>query len=206
MSDHPKVIAIVGSYRKGGIVDTTVDEILASAGEAGADTKKIYLIDKHIEFCTNCRACTQQEGAGRGSCILDDDMNSILDELDSADGIILGSPMNFGTVTAVMKKFIERLLCYTYWPWGMDAPKTRSKKKSKHAVLVASSAAPSVLARVSSKLVKLLKDAAELLGARTSDVLFIGLAAKNKQQDIGDRARKKARRLGKHLSSSRALQ
>ncbi len=47
--------------------------------------------------------------------------------------------------------------------------------------------------------VKLMKDAAGLLGARTVGVLFIGLAALQSQQDIGRRARNEARRLGKKL-------
>lgn len=59
MDNRIKVLAIVGSYRKGGIIDTATDEILASAREEGAEAEKIYLIDKHIEFCTNCRSCTQ---------------------------------------------------------------------------------------------------------------------------------------------------
>ncbi|MCD4652792.1 NAD(P)H-dependent oxidoreductase [bacterium] len=199
MTDQIKLIAVVGSYRKGGIIDTTIDEILSSAREEGAATDKIYLIDKHIEFCTNCRMCTQQKGFERGKCIIEDDMNGILDELQDADVIILGSPMNFGTVTAIMKKFIERLVCFAYWPWGKIAPKKRAHKKTKYAVIVVSSAAPSLLARLMSKMVKLLKDAAGLLGAHTIGVLSIGLAAGKEQQDIGKRTRVKARRLGKKL-------
>ena len=203
MTDPIKVIAIVGSYRKGGVIDTTIDEILSSAKEEGAETGKIYLIDKHIEFCTNCRTCTQQEGSERGKCIIEDDMNNILDELQGADAIVIGSPINFGTVTAVIKKFIERLVCFAYWPWGMNAPKIRNDKKNKYAVVVASSAAPSLVSRLSSKIVKLLKDAAGLLGARTIGVIFVGLAAKTKQQAIGERTRSKARRLGKKLASNK---
>jgi multimeric flavodoxin WrbA len=125
--DHIKVLGIVGSYRKGGIIDTAIDEILASAKEEGAEVGKIYLIDKHIEFCTNCRTCAQQQGPQRGKCIHVDDMNSVLEEIESSDAIVLGSPMNFGTVTAVMKRFIERLVCFAYWPWGMGAPKVRNR-------------------------------------------------------------------------------
>jgi multimeric flavodoxin WrbA len=202
MDDHIKVLGIVGSYRKGGIIDTAIDEILASAKEEGAEVGKIYLIDKHIEFCTNCRTCAQQQGPQRGKCIHVDDMHSVLEEIESSDAIVLGSPMNFGTVTAVMKRFIERLVCFAYWPWGMGAPKVRNKQKQKNAVVVASSAAPLLIARLSSKLVKLLKDAGGLLGANTIGVLFIGLAAREKQQDIGERARKKARNLGKKLVSN----
>jgi hypothetical protein len=70
------------------------------------------------------------------------------------------------------------------------------------ASLCANSAGVSLMARLSSKLVKLLKDAAGLLGANTIGVLFIGPAAKEKQQDIGERARKKARNIGKKLVSN----
>ena len=43
-----KVIGIVGSYRKGGIIDTSVSGVLQGAEQAGAETKKIYLLDKHV--------------------------------------------------------------------------------------------------------------------------------------------------------------
>jgi len=58
-----KVLGVVGSYRKGGIVDSLVDEVLSTAEKLGARTTKTYLIDRHIEFCTNCRGCMQSEGA-----------------------------------------------------------------------------------------------------------------------------------------------
>ena len=67
MSQKRKVVALVGSYRKGGIIDTATDEILASAKNVGAEISKVYLLDKHIEFCTNCRTCTQKEGDKRGA-------------------------------------------------------------------------------------------------------------------------------------------
>jgi len=196
------VTAIVGSYRKGGIVDTAVDEILAAAEQEGAEVAKIYLIDKHVEFCQNCRACMQVEGAGRGQCVLADEMGAILDQLERSDAFVLASPMNFGTVTAVMKRFIERLGCYGYWPWGVMAPKARSKGKPKRAVVVAASAAPAIIARLATQIVGMLKKCAGLLGARKIEVLFIGLAAKQPTQTIGQRTRKQARRLGKRLVSS----
>ena len=109
--------------------------------------------------------------------------------------------MNFWTVTAVMKRFIERLICYAYWPWGKMAPKIRKRRKTKRAVVVASSAAPSLLARLMTRMIGLMKDCSRLLGAKTVDVLFIGLAAGDPKADIGARARKRARRLGKKLAS-----
>lgn len=199
MPDRVTVTAIVGSYRKGGVVDQAVDRLLATAAEAGAQVKKIYLADTQIEFCTNCRLCTQKEGAARGICRIADQMGSILAELEASDAIVLASPVNFGTVTAVMKRFVERLVCYAYWPWGRPAPKLRSEQRPRRAVVVASSAAPAFLARFMTPVVKLLKQAAGLLGARTVGVLFIGLAARDERQELGAGMRKKAGVLGRKL-------
>jgi NAD(P)H-dependent FMN reductase len=203
MADRVRITAIVGSYRKGGVVDQVVDELLASAREEGAEVTKIYLVDTRIEFCTNCRLCTQQEGAARGICPIADQMTSLLDQIEASDAIVLASPINFGTVTALMKRFIERLACYAYWPWGMGAPKVRNQQTRKPAVLIASSAAPAFLARLITPVVKLLKQAAGLLGAKTVGVLFLGLAALEQRQDPGPRNRKKARLLGQKLAAGR---
>jgi multimeric flavodoxin WrbA len=203
MSNPIKVIAILGTYRKGGVIDVAVNEVLAAAKEAGAEATKIYLIDQRIAFCVNCRTCTQQQGPGRGRCPIDDDMSAILEEIERSDAIILASPMNFWTVTAVMKRFIERLVCFAYWPWGKAGPKMRNTRKDKRAVVIGSSAAPGLLARVMTRMVGLLKQVARLLGAKRVDVLFIGLAAVEQRQDIGERARRKARRLGRKLALGR---
>ena len=200
MATSRNILAIVGSYRKGGMIDRAVDEILRSAQEAGAQTRKIFLIDKQLSFCTNCRSCTQQEGAPRGSCVMGDDMESLFREVDKADAIVLGSPMNAGTVTAVMKVFIERLVSTAFWPWGTPAPKSRNPEKKKKAVLVASSAAPAFMARFSGDILKRLKTAASMLGASISGTLFIGLAAQSYHQELSKRTLKKAYLLGQKLA------
>jgi hypothetical protein len=50
-------------------------------------------------------------------------------------------------------------------------------------------------------MVGLLKSCAGLLGAKTIGVLFIGTVANEPKPDIGDRARKNARRLGEKLAA-----
>lgn len=202
MRKGKKIVAVVGSYRRGGIVDRVVDEILASARNEGAETSKIFLMDRHIEFCTNCRQCAGQSGFDHGKCPQVDDMEAILDELTGADALVLGSPMNFGTVTAVMKRFIERLVCFAYWPWGMMSPKTRNRRMGKEAVIVISSAAPAFLMRFRTGIAGLLKTAASLLGARTVGVVAVGLAARKPHQELRKGTIKKARLLGKALAGA----
>ncbi len=60
-------------------------------------------------------------------------------DASTADGIVLAAPVNFFTVTALMKRFIERLLVYVYWPWGKSLPKPRVKKCDKKAVIMTAS-------------------------------------------------------------------
>lgn len=197
-----KITAILGTYRKGGVIDTAVDEILSAARDHGAETEKIYLVDAHVEFCRNCRSCAQSPGDSPGVCPINDEMSRILDTLDKSDAFILASPMNFGTVTAVTKRFIERLVCFAEWPWGRPAPRTRKPARKKRAVLVASSAAPAILSLLATGMVKLMKSAAALLGAKSPDILFIGMCAMHERHALSPRIIRRAHRLGEKITRS----
>ena len=76
--EHVKVTAIVGSYRRGGIVESAADEILPTAKAQNAEVEKVHLLDRRVEFCTNCRTCTLEPGADRGRCTIADDVPAIL--------------------------------------------------------------------------------------------------------------------------------
>ena len=191
-----KMVAIVGSYRKGGTVDQVVDAVLAGARELGTETRKIYLIDQHIEFCRNCRSCTQNEGMERQSCVMQDDVAGILAEIEQADTVVLASPVNFYNVTAIFRVFLERLLGCVYWPWGQAGPKTRSKQLPRKAVLIASSAAPGFLIPVATGAPRALRTAAKCLGARTVATLWVGLAAQSETPNVSEQILHKARRIG----------
>jgi len=198
-----KVVGIVGSYRKGRVIDTAVSEILKGAQNKGAETSKIYLIDKHIEFCTNCRKCTQEKNAGnRAECVHDDDMKEILDQIDSADVLVLGSPVNFGNVTAVTKRFLERLIVYVYWRWETKIPKFRIKNMNKKAVTVTSSTCPAWLGRILMRgSLKELKAAARCMGAKVVQSLYFGLVALSPDSTLNQKSLRKAYKAGEKLVS-----
>jgi len=201
MNTPKRILGIVGSYRKGSVVDTAVSEILAAAAECGAETSKIRLTDVHVEFCTNCRACTQEPGAEPGRCVLEDDMRGIIDEIRRSDGLVLGSPVNFGDITAITKRLQERLVCYAYWPWDPPGtPALRSKALTKRAVLVTSSAAPKLPGRLLFKAPGTLKRMAKILGAKPIGTLYVGLVM-GKEPRLPQVAVSKARALGRKLAS-----
>ena len=201
-----KVVGIVGSYRKGHIIDSAVSAVLEGAEAAGARTNKIYLLDKHIEFCTNCRSCTQEQDVARGKCVQNDDLEEILKEIETSDGIVLGSPINFFTVTAITKRFVERLVGFAYWPWGAAAPRPRTKKPGKKAVIITSSACPACIGRIlMPNALGVMKAAARAMGAKVVKKLYFGLTATNKEQRLKEKALRKAHEAGRKLVLSRRL-
>ncbi|MDI9431512.1 MAG: flavodoxin family protein [Planctomycetota bacterium] len=207
MAAAKKIVAIVGTYRKGRVIDTAVSEVLRGAEDGGAATEAIYLIDKHIEFCTNCRTCTQQADVGRrGRCVLDDDMEAILQAIDEADGLVLASPTNFYNVTAVTRRFMERLVGHAYWPWdAKTGPKLRRKARDKTAVTIASTACPAFIARIAMPGGKrALKVIADVLGARVQTSLFFGAAAHSPEATLEGKNCAKAYQAGRCLVDSLA--
>ena len=61
---------------------------------------------KKVRGCTACMKCF---GNKNGHCVFDDDIvNTCIDKMVEADGIILGSPVYFLDVTAEMKGLIDR--------------------------------------------------------------------------------------------------
>jgi putative NADPH-quinone reductase len=196
-----KIVAILGTYRKGGVTDSVVDAVLKGAESAGAQTEKIYLIDKHIEFCNNCRACCQEPGTQRGKCVYHDDMDGILDTIEQADAIVFACPMNTGHVTAVTKKFIERLLIYYYWPWGkLAAPKARNKATPRKAIIITSSTMPALLGRLmGGSFFRFLKKIVQTLGARPIRMLYFGMVAPTPDWKLPDK------QLGKCFVAGRQL-
>jgi NAD(P)H-dependent FMN reductase len=186
-----RVVAIVGSYRKGATVDTLVEAILAGAREKGAVTQIIRLADQHLEFCTNCRGCTQTAGEARGICQQDDDLNAIL------NAVVLASPVNYYNVTALFRRFMERLLGYAYWPWGQrTGPKLRTRKQPRKAVLVATAAMPGFLIPLATGAARALAISAKMMGAKPVAKLWIGLAAGMPGELPGAKTLERARKLG----------
>lgn len=195
-----QVVAIVGSYRRGGNIDQAVEAILEGARERGAETTTLFLRDKHIEFCTNCRSCMQQRGPLRGACVLRDDMAAILDRIEQADSLVLASPVNCFDVTALFRRWLERLVVYGYWPWGQNAPTSRHTLYTQKTILVTSAAMPGPFIRWFTHAPRTLGNTARLLGARVVGTLWIGLAAHQPDALLRPAVREKARRLGRKLA------
>jgi multimeric flavodoxin WrbA len=77
---------------------------LDGAKEFGAETELVDLCRLDIEYCNACGVCF-----AKGRCIHDDDFEKLYQKILNADGLILGSPNYFHTVTAQMKTMLDRM-------------------------------------------------------------------------------------------------
>ena len=171
-----RILLINGSYRDDGITDQAVQAMADAAVRAGADVEQILLRERPIEFCLNCRHCTQAPGHSPGECVHEDDMREIVAAIERADAYVLAAPTNFGSVTAVFKRFMERLVVFAYWPWEAKYPEYRREAR-KPAVLISSSAAPGILGRWMFGSLRQLKTTARTIGAKPVGSLFTGMIA-----------------------------
>lgn len=108
-----KVIALNGSPRLVGNTSNALNTVLDEIEKEGIETEYIQIYEDHMNPCNHCSSC---EVRSDGRCIAEDDaMNSYLDKMRAADGIILASPTYFGTCTAQLKMFLERAgLCASF--------------------------------------------------------------------------------------------
>lgn len=104
-----KVLGIVCSPRKGGNTDILVHEALLGSSLEGAETKLLMIDEYSIDPCDSCRTCKVT-----GKCHIKDDMQSIYHELLQADGIIIGSPVHFWSVSGQAKILIDRTYALLY--------------------------------------------------------------------------------------------
>lgn len=83
------------------------DAFLKGMNEAAAqDAHIIHVIDRHIEYCSGCFACMRNGG----SCVHDDDMRNILEEILDSGLLILSFPLYCYGMPAPLKALIDRTL------------------------------------------------------------------------------------------------
>lgn len=121
-----QVIGINGSPRKQWNTATLVAKALKGAAAQGAQTELFHLYDLDFKGCTSCFACKTRGGKSYGRCAMQDGLTPVLDRIATADALVVGSPIYFGSVTGETRSFIERLLfpylTYTV-PYGSLFPK-----------------------------------------------------------------------------------
>lgn len=125
-----KVLGLVGSPNIDGNTAKLVNAILEGAAENGAEKVIYNLSTLDIKSCDACRRCQES-----GSCVINDDMQEIYKEIETADAIVVGSPIYLWQMTGQTKIFIDRLTAFL-------KPNFSSRLDNKKLILVFSQGSP----------------------------------------------------------------
>jgi len=100
----PKVVLISGSPKAEGNTAQLIKECARVIQEQGVETEAVSFADMKIESCTACGKCSEL-----GRCSLEDGLNEIIDKIRKAQGLIVGSPVYFGTARGDVMAALQRI-------------------------------------------------------------------------------------------------
>ena len=104
-----KVLLINGSPNAQGNTWTALNEVADALEKHRVETELLYLGKQPISGCIACYKCVKA-----GKCVFDDQVNQVIEKLDSYDGIIIGSPVYFAGPNGHLCAFLDRL----FWAGG----------------------------------------------------------------------------------------
>ena len=102
-----KVVAFNGSPRTNGNTFQALAVVLDELEKNGVSTKMINLCEHEIHGCKACGSCFKNKDK---KCIMKDDkVNDYVELITKCDGLIIGSPVYFGSLSSQTKAFIDRV-------------------------------------------------------------------------------------------------
>ena len=105
-----KLMAIVGSPRRGGNTDILVDKVIEGyRSKTDAEVEKVFVVEKKIEYCTGCLSC-QFPLPGTKKCVIKDDMAELLERMKASDVFIFGTPNHMRMVSAPLLNYFARMV------------------------------------------------------------------------------------------------
>lgn len=99
-----KVLLINGSPNEYGCTFTALSEVARTIQKYGIETELLYLGKKPIAGCIACNKCGES-----GMCVFQDQVNEVLDRLDTIDAIVIGSPVYYAGPAGQLTAFLDRL-------------------------------------------------------------------------------------------------
>ena len=99
-----KVLLISGSPKAEGNTAQLMDECARVIRERGVEAEVISFSEMKIESCTACGKCSESK-----ECSLQDGLNDIIKKLRASQGLIVGSPVYFGTARGDVMAALQRI-------------------------------------------------------------------------------------------------
>ena len=103
-----KVILLNGSPHAHGCTAAALDEMMRVFEAEGIETELIHVGAKNIRGCISCNKCSEA-----GKCVFDDLVNEVAPKFEAADGLVIGSPVYYGSPNGTLLAFLDRLFYST---------------------------------------------------------------------------------------------
>lgn len=119
-------LAITGSPREGNTRAAVADllDALAAGGLAG---EEVSLSEAAVEPIGDCRACVE-----RGGCTIEDGFAALMERVEVAELLVLGSPLYWYGVSGQLKLFLDRWSCLL----DLNDERFRARMRGKRTVVV----------------------------------------------------------------------
>ena len=108
MEKKLKVLMLNGSPREHGNIALAFQEMEQVFRENGVESENILLGKKDIRGCVACETCRKNK-----KCVFDDIVNELADKFREADGLVIGSPVYFGSANGTLMSALQRLFYST---------------------------------------------------------------------------------------------
>jgi len=107
-----RILGISATPIKDGNCDKAVQEALKAAAELGdVETEFITLADKNIAMCKHCQWCIEN----MQPCKVQDDFQMVFEKMKESDGLILGGPTWFATLSPHLLILFSRMRYYVFF-------------------------------------------------------------------------------------------
>lgn len=103
-----KVLLLNGSPHAKGCTAAALDEMVKIFTQEGIETETVQIGSKAIRGCIGCNRC-----GSLGKCVFDDLVNEVAPKFEAADGLVIGSPVYYGSPNGTILSFLDRLFYST---------------------------------------------------------------------------------------------
>lgn len=99
-----KVLILNGSPKANGNTMVAVNEMIKVFDEEGIETEVMQVGNKDVRGCVSCGSCSE-----KGKCVFDDVVNEIASRFETADGLVVASPVYYASANATLIACLDRL-------------------------------------------------------------------------------------------------
>ena len=99
-----KVLMLNGSPKAKGNTAIALNEMRAVFEAEGIEVECVQVGNQAVRGCISCGTC-----AKKGACVFDDVVNELAPKFEAADGLVVGSPVYYGSANATLVAVLDRL-------------------------------------------------------------------------------------------------